>query len=230
MFLIANEETYEDGQIILEEGSYGDWIYVVQSGQVEISKTIDTRKVIIEILKEGEVFGELGLFAKLPRTATARAMGSTKVGIIDKNFLIEEFNKLSGDFRTILITIISRLNKANETAVRIKLRRDTPRIPKVLSLNYSKEKDLINAYTDNAGKGGLFIKTQKPLPKGERFSLKLQLPGESEPVRIECLVSWIRKPSEGTTNPPGMGVEFLQMEETVQERLVHVLTQKNTIH
>jgi CRP-like cAMP-binding protein len=36
MFLIAAEETYLDGQVIYEEGSAGDWIYIVESGAVEI--------------------------------------------------------------------------------------------------------------------------------------------------------------------------------------------------
>jgi len=40
MYHIASEETYKDGQVILEEGSSGDWVYVVLSGSVEISKTI----------------------------------------------------------------------------------------------------------------------------------------------------------------------------------------------
>ena len=60
MFHFSTEEVYEDGQIIFEEGNSGDWIYVIQEGAVEISKAIQDEEVIIEILKTGEVFGELG--------------------------------------------------------------------------------------------------------------------------------------------------------------------------
>jgi len=38
MFQTAIEEKYTDGQIIFKEGSSGDWIYVIESGAVEISK------------------------------------------------------------------------------------------------------------------------------------------------------------------------------------------------
>ena len=38
---IAIDETYHDGQIIFEEGSSGDWVYIIQSGSVEISKMVN---------------------------------------------------------------------------------------------------------------------------------------------------------------------------------------------
>ena len=33
MFKIVSYETFQDGQIIFEEGSNGDWIYVVEEGE-----------------------------------------------------------------------------------------------------------------------------------------------------------------------------------------------------
>ncbi|MCK4486381.1 MAG: cyclic nucleotide-binding domain-containing protein, partial [Desulfobacterales bacterium] len=59
MFDIASEETYQDGQIIIKEGSTGDWVYVILSGTVEISRTVGAKKFVIELLKPEEVFGEL---------------------------------------------------------------------------------------------------------------------------------------------------------------------------
>jgi len=35
MFQTAIEEKYKNGDIIFEEGSSGDWIYVIESGTVE---------------------------------------------------------------------------------------------------------------------------------------------------------------------------------------------------
>ena len=93
MFMIASYETFQDGQIIFEEGSNGDWIYVVEEGEVEISKRIGTQKIVIETLKENEIFGEIayidkhpGLQRLLPRgrpwsaslTGTSLTMNSTR--------------------------------------------------------------------------------------------------------------------------------------------------------
>ena len=93
MYPIAKKETYTDGQIIFKEGSSGDWIYVVMSGLVEISKTVGAKKSIISILEPDEVFGQLSYFAAVKRTATARAVGETTLGVIVRAFFDEEIFK-----------------------------------------------------------------------------------------------------------------------------------------
>jgi CRP/FNR family transcriptional regulator, cyclic AMP receptor protein len=111
MFQIASYETFRDGQAIFKEGDNGDWIYVVEKGAVEISKKMDDRKIVIEILKPGDIFGEMAYIDKTPRSATATAVGRTEVGIIDRDFFDKEFNKLSADFQLILKTVALRLRK-----------------------------------------------------------------------------------------------------------------------
>ena len=56
---IASKEQYADGQIIFREGSWGDWVYVIQRGSVEISKTIGGKKYVLSVLEPGEVLGEV---------------------------------------------------------------------------------------------------------------------------------------------------------------------------
>jgi CRP-like cAMP-binding protein len=67
---IASEETYENGQIIFEEGSSGDWVYVILSGSVEISKIDKDKKVVVEVLQKEEIFGELSFLGGIKRSAT----------------------------------------------------------------------------------------------------------------------------------------------------------------
>lgn len=114
MFQIATYETFQDGQVIFAEGSNGDWIYVVEEGEVEISKEVDGRKIVIEILKSGDIFGEMAYIDKTPRSATATAKGKAEVGIIDRDFFDKEFNKLSTDFREMIKTVAFRLRKTTE--------------------------------------------------------------------------------------------------------------------
>lgn len=120
MFQTAIEENYTDGQIIFEEGSSGDWIYVIESGVVEISKIMGGEKVVLVVLEPGEVIGELGFITKTPRTATATAVGDTTVGIIDPIFFEQEFNKLSAGFQAVLTSLATRLKKTTETVCLIK--------------------------------------------------------------------------------------------------------------
>lgn len=117
MFKIVSYETFQDGQIIFEEGSNGDWIYVVEEGEVEISKNVGGQRIVIETLKESDVFGEIAYIDKAPRSATATAKGTTVVGIIDRDFFDTEFNKISADFQKILRTVAFRLRKTTERSV-----------------------------------------------------------------------------------------------------------------
>ncbi|NVL93005.1 MAG: TIGR02266 family protein [Desulfobacterales bacterium] len=215
---IASEESYKDGQIIFKEGSAGNWIYVVLSGSVEISKTIEGRRFILTVLESGEVFGELGYFGAINRTATARAVGTTTLGVIDRAFLDQEFNKLSGFFRAILVSEVRRFKEMIDRACGFTTRREA-RAQRALSLAFKNRQSFISAYSGNISSGGLFINTSHLLNKGERFLLKLQLPGLSEPIQAKCEVVWTREQSETDRRPPGMGVKFCEMTERNSQML-----------
>jgi len=124
MFMIASYETFQDGQIIFEEGSNGDWIYVVEEGEVEISKRIGGQKIVIETLKENEMFGEIAYIDKSPRSATATAKGTTVVGIIDRDFFDDEFNKISADFQKVIKLVAFRLRTTMQRYVAAKNGKD----------------------------------------------------------------------------------------------------------
>ncbi|MEW6616003.1 MAG: TIGR02266 family protein [Thermodesulfobacteriota bacterium] len=217
MFNIVSEETYQDGDVIIREGDSGDWVYVILSGKVEISKTVGGNEFILGLLQPGEIFGELAFLTGISssegfkRTATARAVGVTTVGVIDREFLDREFNKIHSDFRMILTTIVERFRKMLGRASDFSSRKET-RILQTLSLTYKDKKSFAKAYTGNLSNGGLFIITENPFQQGEQFLLKLQLPGLSDSVKVKCEVVWTRKKSETPeTSPPGMGVKFIDI-------------------
>jgi len=210
MYNIASEETYNDGQFIFKEGSSGDWVYVILSGSVEISKSVGGKKFVLGVLRQGEVFGELNLIAGIKRTSAARAIGETTVGIIDRTILDVEFNKLSADFRSILVSMVHRFEKTVNRAIEFSSRSDA-RATKSLSLTFKDRQAFVKAYATNISSGGLFIKTERPLPQGEQFLLKLQLPDVADPLKISCEVMWARKAGEFEKGPPGMGVKFREM-------------------
>ncbi len=220
MFETSTEETFEDGEIIIEEGRSGDWIYVIESGEVELFKKIDGNKITIEVLKPGDVFGEIAYFAGTFRILTARAVGKTLVGIIDRNLLDEEFNRLSGNFRLLLKNLALRLIKTIENAAKLKVQGHEPRLSKVLSLTFKSSEGLMKAFSKNISNAGIFIKTSKPFPKGERFFLKLILPDASEPLKIGGEVVWSRAETDDSEKHPlGMGVKFVEISMADRKKL-----------
>ena len=209
MFNIASETKYEDGEIIFKEGSSGEWVCVVISGAVETSRTVGERTHILGVLYEGEIFGEISFFEGTTRTVTARAVGNTTIGIVDRISLDEEFNSLSTDFRNVVVEMARKYRILIETVSGYSHRKDE-RILKTLSLKFKDRQAFVKAYSDNISEGGLFIRTENPLKKGDVFLLKLQLPGIAEPMEIKSEVAWTRRQLEDSANrPSGMGVKFI---------------------
>lgn len=204
---IASEETYHDGEVVYKEGSSGDWVYVVQSGSVEVTKTVNNQEVVMERLGPGEIFGEVNFFVGTGRLTTARAIGDTKLGVFDRDFLDREFNRLPDDFRVILVATAQRIKKIIDRSCEFTLRKE-PRVEKVLPVMFKSGDELIKGYLGNLSTWGLFVGTDNPLEPGKRFGLKLNLPGVTQPVQLRGEVVWARRQGEGPGRPPGMGVSF----------------------
>ncbi len=210
MFDSATKELYKDGHVIFEEGSSGDWIYVILSGSVEISKMVNNKKYIIEVLHEGDLFGGASFLGMMERKTTAISIGKTTAGIVDRTPLDEEFNKLSAEFRTVLLATVMSCNKVIDRACEFTVRKH-PRVQKSLALSYQDHTGFVKAFTGNISQGGLFIRSKKPLEMGEEFLLKLTLPGIPNALNIKCKVMWVRKSQLDIKRPAGMGVQFCKM-------------------
>jgi CRP/FNR family cyclic AMP-dependent transcriptional regulator len=224
MFTFASEETYEDGYVVIKEETSGDWLYVVLSGAVEISKVIGGKKYVIDVLKPGEIFGEVGFLGGKRRTATATTIGQTTLGIVDRTVLDAEFNELSSDLRNILMAMAKRFEKMVNRVVEFSSRSDI-RVQKTLSLTYKDNMAFVRAYLGNISTGGIFIKTDKPLPQGEQFLLRMQLPELPDPLKISCEVVWARGPAQvSSREPAGMGVKFIEMSKKDSESLKHYVS------
>jgi type IV pilus assembly protein PilZ len=58
------------------------------------------------------------------------------------------------------------------------------------------------------GAGGLFIETDRPLPKGTTLKLAFEIPGSEVRHEIEGTVAWANRLENGATGSQGMGVAF----------------------
>ena len=73
--------------------------------------------VTIDSLKKGAIFGEMGLFgkAKAERSASVIAAdGAVKVGVLDFQQLLKDYESLSPALRSLITALIRRLKRANE--------------------------------------------------------------------------------------------------------------------
>ena len=66
--------TFKTGDFIFRQGQEGDEMYIVQSGQVAIRKTIGKQRTTLNVLEKGDFFGEMSVLERLPRTADAEVV------------------------------------------------------------------------------------------------------------------------------------------------------------
>ncbi|HUU41133.1 MAG TPA: cyclic nucleotide-binding domain-containing protein, partial [Desulfatiglandales bacterium] len=184
MFITTDKKTYKAGDVIFKEGTHGVAVYVLNSGKVEISKTVGDKKIVIEILKPGAVFGEMSFIDNAPRSATAIALEETVAELIDKDFLDREFNQIASDFRQIIIALVRRLRKTTRDFAAIPGRKEE-RISAKVRISFKKVNDFFKAYIANLGSGGLFINTEKCLPVGSLLNLEFNLPNSDKIIQTQ---------------------------------------------
>jgi putative ABC transport system ATP-binding protein len=78
----------EAGEVLFEQGTMGELIYIVSEGDLEIVRELPSGATeILKVVKRGDYFGEIGPVFHLPRNATARACtDATVVGYTVRAF------------------------------------------------------------------------------------------------------------------------------------------------
>lgn len=105
-------------------------------------------------------------------------------------------------------------------------RRQAPRAPIELKVEYKRLNSFFADYTRNLSKGGTFIATSKPLPVGTEFLFRLIVPKLQEPLEIRGEVAWVVTAEEATPNrPAGMGIQFRYQNETERNTVQKVIEQ-----
>ncbi len=116
---LVGDELYESGDVIIEEGSKGEWVYIILEGQVKVTKRTSVGMLTIDVLKKGAVFGEMALFGKAPGERSASVIaadGNARVGVLDAGQLFEDYEFLSLELRLLIKALIMGLKESNERA------------------------------------------------------------------------------------------------------------------
>ena len=67
-------------QVIFEEGDYGEEMYIIKRGKVQVVRSFD----ILAVLKDNDFFGEMALVSDEPRNATIKTVEETEVLVLSK--------------------------------------------------------------------------------------------------------------------------------------------------
>ena len=74
MIPLMEEETFEEGEIIIREDETGDRLHFIERGKVEVLKATKDGQRFLTELGPGDEFGEMELIDIRPRSATVKAL------------------------------------------------------------------------------------------------------------------------------------------------------------
>ena len=106
--------SYDDNQIIFNEGDPGDAAYIILSGTAVVSIKQGSKALELDRIKKGGFVGDISLLCDVPRTATITAQDSLTTLQIKKDTffsLIAEFPEIAIEMMRVLASRLDSTNK-----------------------------------------------------------------------------------------------------------------------
>ena len=106
-------QTLEPGQVVFRENEDGEQMYIIQEGQVQISRMIAGRETPVAVLEKGDFFGEMAIVNRIKRTASAKALTRSVLLGFDRVGLEQMVEKNPKIALNIIDKLCRRLQNAN---------------------------------------------------------------------------------------------------------------------
>lgn len=129
--------TFDPGAVLFREDEPGDTMFVIQQGQVRITKTGREGPKTLAVLGPGEFFGEMAILNSKPRTATAEALTPLRVLEIDAKMFSQMIVSNTEIAVRLITKLARRLDSANEL-IEVLMHRD-PKARVILGLSRQAE-------------------------------------------------------------------------------------------
>jgi ubiquinone/menaquinone biosynthesis C-methylase UbiE/CRP-like cAMP-binding protein/GNAT superfamily N-acetyltransferase len=120
---------YDEGDIVFAKDDESEGMYCILEGQVQVCIPGEKGDIVIAILNQGEIFGELGFVSKIRRTATIRVRNKSKLLLLNQ----KEFKKLEVNSPSLALKLltnlfsilVSRFNEKHEALMEARYLLDT---------------------------------------------------------------------------------------------------------
>jgi CRP/FNR family cyclic AMP-dependent transcriptional regulator len=106
---------FANSEIIFEEGSCGDEMFIVHSGTVKLVKKSIESEMIIATIEPGEFFGEMALVDNAPRSVSAIAgADQTRLLVLDRDKFLFLVSHQPAFALTVMHVLCQRIRTMNE--------------------------------------------------------------------------------------------------------------------
>ena len=111
---------YEDQEVICRQGEPGDCMYVIQAGRAVVLREEAGAEVVVGELAAGDIFGEMAILDRQPRSATVRCKGKARVLTLDKRAFLRRVHEDPSLAFRILQEMSLRIRRLNQELSRLK--------------------------------------------------------------------------------------------------------------
>jgi signal transduction histidine kinase len=117
LYQMAKTVSISAGELVFEEGSPGDALYVVLDGELEVSKRQGGQDVVLAVRRAGEFIGEMSLLEQAPRSASVRTLRESRLLMINQAAFETLLSCSPSAHLTMLRTVTSRLRSTESMLV-----------------------------------------------------------------------------------------------------------------
>jgi serine/threonine-protein kinase len=111
------QATFAPGTVIVREGESGDAAYILKSGRCQVTKTIGHEETVLREMGPGDVFGEMAILARSPRTATVTAITQTTVHVVTADALDREVDAMKPWMGSFVRTLAERFREREAASI-----------------------------------------------------------------------------------------------------------------
>jgi signal transduction histidine kinase len=116
LYQMAETVSVPAGQLVLREGDQGDSLFVVLSGELEVTKRQGSQDILLALYEPGQFFGEMALLEQAPRSASVRTLQKSRLLVISQDAFQTLLSCSPSAPIKILHTVTSRL-RSTESAL-----------------------------------------------------------------------------------------------------------------
>jgi len=114
----AKHRSFAPGQIIFSAGDAGDGFYIVVTGRVQISASVNSKESrVLASIGPGDFFGEMAVVDDAPRSATATAEVYTRTLFVERQKLLKLLKRRPEMALSILREFSARMRNLNQKYV-----------------------------------------------------------------------------------------------------------------
>ena len=114
------ERRYPKNSVVVEEGMHGEYMYVIRSGRVKVTKASDDgREKIMDFLESGAFFGEMALLDQAPRSASVCTLEPSVLAALSRRDFIGLLRSSSDLALSLVQEMTRRLRETDEQATSV---------------------------------------------------------------------------------------------------------------